>query len=86
VPVFGILKRGGRVNTVMNPDAKRAALLPIIKERLKPDSVVCTDSFRSYEHVGCGRLSPSPDQPSKGVFHWQKLAYQHHSSTPLFLL
>jgi transposase len=49
VPVFGILKRGGRVYTVMIPDAKRATLLPIIKERVEPDSVVYTDSFRSYD-------------------------------------
>ena len=49
VPVFGILKRGGRVYTVMIPDAKRATLMPIIKERVKPDSVVYTDSFTSYD-------------------------------------
>ena len=33
----------------MIPEAKRATLLPIIKERVKPDSVVYTDSFVSYD-------------------------------------
>jgi transposase len=48
VPVFGILKRGGRVYTVMVPDVSRSTLMPIIRERVRPDSVVYTDGFSSY--------------------------------------
>src|ERR1700733_6509664 len=48
VPVFGLLKRGGRVYTVMIPSAKSATLMPIIRGKIKPDSIVYTDSYRSY--------------------------------------
>ena len=49
VPVFGILKRGGRVYTVMVPNVARATLMPIIHQRVQPDSVVYTDGFASYD-------------------------------------
>lgn len=49
VPVFGILKRGGKVYTVMVPNVSRATLMPIIRERVRPDAVVYTDGFSSYE-------------------------------------
>ena len=48
VPVFGLLKRGGKVHTVVIPNAASSTLLPIIKQRIKPDSVVYTDSFAAY--------------------------------------
>ena len=48
VPVFGILKRGGKVYTQVIPDAKSKTLMPIITKHIKPDSVVYTDCFRSY--------------------------------------
>src|ERR1051325_5727180 len=40
VAVFGILKRGGKVYAQMIADCKRGTLLPIIKRRVQPDSVV----------------------------------------------
>ena len=49
VPVFGLLKRGGRVHTIMIADAKSRTLLGIIRQRIKPDSVVYTDGFTSYD-------------------------------------
>jgi transposase len=48
VPVFGILKRGGQVYTQVIDDTKSATLMPIIRERIKPDSIVYTDCYRSY--------------------------------------
>ncbi len=48
VPVFGLLKRGGKVYTKIIPDAKAATLMPIIQERIMPDSVVYTDCLASY--------------------------------------
>lgn len=48
VPVFGLLKRGGKVYTAIIPDAKATTLLPIIREKVTPDSIVYTDSFRAY--------------------------------------
>ncbi len=48
VAVFGLLKRGGKVYTAIIPNAKTETLLPIIKERVKPDSIVYTDTFKAY--------------------------------------
>ena len=49
VAVFGLLKRGGKVYTAIIPDAKSKTLLPIIEESVMPDSIVYTDTFRSYD-------------------------------------
>jgi transposase len=48
VAVFGLLKRGGKVYTAIIPNAKTETLLPIIAEKVTPDSIVYTDYFRSY--------------------------------------
>jgi transposase len=48
VPVFGLLKRGGKVYTKVIPDASGATLLPIIERKVIPDSIVYTDSWRGY--------------------------------------
>jgi transposase len=48
VPVFGLLKRNGKVYTVVIPDAKANTLLPIIREKVRPDSIVYSDSFKGY--------------------------------------
>lgn len=48
VAVFGLLKRGGKVYTAIIPNAKTETLLPIIQEKVKPDSIIYTDTFRSY--------------------------------------
>jgi transposase len=44
-----VFKRGGRVYTAVPPDLKRATLLPIIRQRVEPDSVVYTDGFSVYD-------------------------------------
>ncbi|MCT8764007.1 transposase, partial [Glaesserella parasuis] len=36
--VFGLLKRDGKVYTVVVPNTQSATLLPIIREKVKPDS------------------------------------------------
>jgi len=48
VPVFGILKRGGRVYTKIIPDVRSATLMRILEEKIVPDSIVYTDSLGSY--------------------------------------
>jgi len=47
-PVFGLLKRNGKVFTVVIPNAKTETLMPIIRQQVKPDSIVYTDYWRSY--------------------------------------
>jgi transposase len=48
IPVFGLLKRGGKVYTKIIPDAKATTLMPIMQERILPDSIVYSDSLPSY--------------------------------------
>jgi transposase len=48
VAVFGLLKRGGKIYTAIVPDTKTETLMSIIKEKVRPDSIVYSDSFRSY--------------------------------------
>ena len=54
--VFGILKRGGKVYTQVVPNAKASTLLPIVARKVAPDSVVYTDSFRSYNALDVSRF------------------------------
>jgi len=49
VPVFGLLKRAGRVHVLPIADAKSATLAGIIRQCVQPDSIVYTDSFPSYD-------------------------------------
>lgn len=49
VPVFGMLKRSGKVYTVPLVNLKADTLIPIIKEKVVPDSIVYTDGFKSYD-------------------------------------
>ena len=48
IPVFGLLKRGGKVYARVIPDAKGGTLLPIIERKVVPDSIVYTDSWHGY--------------------------------------
>ena len=48
VAVFGILKRGGKVYTQIVLDTKTKSLMPIIRCRVEPDSIVYTDCWCSY--------------------------------------
>ena len=48
VAVFGLLKRGGHVYTQIILDAKTNTLMPIIRQKVKPDSIVYTDCWRGY--------------------------------------
>lgn len=49
IPVFGLLKRNGLVHVVITPNASANTLFPIIRQKIKPDSIVYTDSFRAYD-------------------------------------
>lgn len=48
VVVFGILKRGGKVFTKVVNDTKTATLMPLITQKIAPDSIVYTDGYSSY--------------------------------------
>ena len=48
VPVFGLLKRGGKVYARVIPDTKGKTLKAILEQKIVPDSIVYTDTFSSY--------------------------------------
>ena len=48
VPVFGLLKRGGRVYTKIIPDARSDTLIPINERKVVPDSIVYSDCWKAY--------------------------------------
>ena len=48
VPVFGLLKRKGKVYTKIIADASSATLIPIIERKVVPDSIVYSDCWRGY--------------------------------------
>ena len=48
VPVFGLLKRGGKVYTKVITDASSKTLMPIIRDKVIPDSIVYSDCWRGY--------------------------------------
>ena len=47
-PVFGLLKRGGKVYTQVIPNAGSSTLLPIIERKVVPDSIVYSDAWHGY--------------------------------------
>jgi transposase len=49
VPVFGLLKRNGKVYSCIIPNAKEETLIPIIRQKIKPDSIIYSDYFKSYD-------------------------------------
>ena len=49
VVVFGSLKRRGKVYTVVVENVQTDTLLPVIKKKIRPDSVVFTDCLSSYD-------------------------------------
>lgn len=64
-PVFGLLKRGGKVYVVPIPDAKAATLMPIIRKKIQPDSIVYTDTFGSYSALDVSEFHHSRINHSK---------------------
>ena len=48
IPVFGLLKRKGKVYTKIINDTKATTLMPIIHQKIMPDSLIFTDTYRSY--------------------------------------
>jgi transposase len=52
IPVFGLLKRGGRVYTKIISDASSKTLIPIIKRKVVPDSIVYSDCWKSLQRTG----------------------------------
>ncbi|MBX3350615.1 MAG: IS1595 family transposase [Nitrospira sp.] len=65
VPVFGLLKRGGKVIAAIIPNAQSRTLLPIIREQVPPDSIVYVDSFTAYDVLDVSEFHPRRVNHSK---------------------
>jgi transposase len=48
VPVFGLLKRGGKVYAKMISDVQGKTLKAILENKIVPDSIVYSDTFPAY--------------------------------------
>jgi transposase-like protein len=51
-PVFGMVQRKGRVAAMTVASTKLATLMPNVQERILPASIVYTDEYVSYNHLG----------------------------------
>lgn len=49
VPVFGVLKRDGRVYTQIIKNASKQELMPIVRQLIRKQSTIYTDKWRSYD-------------------------------------
>jgi transposase len=50
-PVFGMAQRQGRVVAKAVPNAKSATLMPHVRKKVLPESVVYTDEFTAYDRL-----------------------------------
>jgi transposase-like protein len=48
-PVFGLLKRGGKVFVSVVPNCSHEELMPIIQGRILTGSTIHTDTWRAYD-------------------------------------
>lgn len=52
VPVAGIVQRGGKVAALGTKDTKKRTLMPIIQEKVLPETMVYTDEYTVYDGLG----------------------------------
>ncbi|HQG58131.1 MAG TPA: IS1595 family transposase [Candidatus Dojkabacteria bacterium] len=74
VPVFGLLKRNGKVYTVIVKNCERRQLMPIIKGKILEDSTIYTDGWTSYDSLVLNgykhyRIYHSKDEFARGKNH-----------------
>jgi transposase len=80
VAVFGLLKRGGKVFTAIVPNARTETLLPIIEERVTPDSIVYTDTFKAYNALDVTELHHMRFNGGNHQNLYKQLKYWHSKS------
>ena len=56
VAVFGLLKRQGKVFTVVVENTRTETLMPVIVRKIKPDSWVYIDTYRSYDALDVSKF------------------------------
>ncbi len=74
-PVFGMLKRGEKVYTQIVKNCSVKELMPIIKGKITPDTIVYSDGFKAYDGlVNYGykkhfRVKHSENEFANGINH-----------------
>ena len=76
IPVFGLLKRGGKVYTKIIPDASGATLIPIIERKVVPDSIVYSDCWHGYTVLDDSYIT-SPPQSNQWHWNFRNQAKRH---------
>ena len=75
IPVFGMLKRNGKVYTQVVKNCKTSDIMPIIEDKASKDSTIYTDGFKVYDGlVNYGykkhfRVKHSRNEFANGVNH-----------------
>ena len=87
VLVFGLLKRGGKVNTKVISVASLAILYPIIERKVVPDSIVYSDCWRGYNvlevsdfkhfHINHSKLFADKANHINGIKNFWNQAKRH---------
>jgi len=67
-PVFGMVERNGKVVALTVPNVKADTLMPHIRKRILPASVVFTDEYGVYNQVGRNGYTHHRINHSEGVY------------------
>jgi transposase len=51
IPVFGLLKRAGKIYNKVIPNASSDTLMPIMERKIVPDGIVYSDSWKGYNEL-----------------------------------
>lgn len=51
-PVFGLLSRGGKIQTMMVPNTQQDTLLPLLRNTIDPEAIVYTDAADISDALG----------------------------------
>ncbi len=70
-PVFGLLKRSDKVYTKIIPDASSTTLIPIIRDKVIPDSIVYSDYWKGYNALDISEFKHMRINHSKEFAHKQ---------------
>ena len=95
VPVFGLLKRGGKVYTKIIADTSSQTLMPIIAHKVIPDGIVYSDCWRGYNvldvsdfkhyRINHSKLFADKQNHMNGIENFWNQAKRHKTNFVLFL-
>jgi transposase-like protein len=74
-PVFGMAQRKGKVIATVVPNVQAATVLPKVREKVLPSSVIYTDEFSAYDSI------PKMGYQHKRVHHAAKVYVQGDAHT-----